>query len=162
MSHSQRTLGRSAVKVTRFGLGTAALSSPSTEPLAETVRRALAAGIGVADTAPMYGCGDAEVALGAALPTDASVTLSTKVGRVIRPFASGETSADVPDVHTTRHSRRTHFDFSADGVRQSHRESMARLGGRRPDVVCVPDPDRHEGEAWRGAIPEVLRWRDQG
>src|SRR5690606_26921298 len=93
---------------------------------------------------------------------EASVTLSTKVGRIVRPLEAGESPAAVPPVHTTRHGNRTEFDFSAEGVRRSYRESVARLGGRRPDVVYVHHPDAHAGAAWRGVIAEVLRWREQG
>src|SRR5690606_4159210 len=151
MSQRTRALGGSAVMVTPFGLGTSTLASPSAHALGEAVAHAVEAGVGFVDTAPMYGCGDAERALGAAPALEASVTLSTKVGRIVRPLEAGESPAAVPPVHTTRHGNRTEFDFSAEGVRRSYRESVARLGGRRPDVVYVHDPDDHAGAAWRGA-----------
>lgn len=161
---ARRALGGSTVSVTRLGLGTAALVRGDAPPgaLAATVSRAREAGIGYVDTAPMYGCGDAERTLGDALDPEASVSLSTKVGRVIRPLGPGEDAASVPPVHTTRHGERTVFDFSAEGVRRSFRQSVDRLGGRRPDAVYVHDPDLHYDEARREAIPEVLRWRERG
>src|SRR5690606_13166289 len=132
-----------------LGLGTAALTSPSTDPLADTVvRRALAAGIGVVDNAPMYGCGDTEVALGAALPTDASITLSTKVGRVIRLFASGK-HPQTCLTFTRCHSRRTHFDWR-----------HTRRGGSRRRQVSTPDRRRYPRDRtrWRNGV-ESRRYR---
>jgi D-threo-aldose 1-dehydrogenase len=44
------------------------------------------------------------------------------------------------------------FDFSAQGVPASLRESYQRLGLQRIDVACVHDPDNH----WEPASQEAL------
>ena len=54
------------------------------------------------------------------------------------------------------------FDFSADGVRRSVEESLARLGTDRIDVALLHDPDDHEQEALHEAFPALLRLRDEG
>src|SRR5690349_16859864 len=88
---AKRRLGRSSVEVTELGLGCATLGgtriavSPATA--GEIVRTAWEAGVRYVDTAPYYGFGQAERAVGDALrsePRDDWV-LSTKVGRLLRP-----------------------------------------------------------------------------
>jgi D-threo-aldose 1-dehydrogenase len=80
--------------------------------------------------------------------------LSTKVGRRLRHegvpdpsnYVDGETIfKGVPD-------QRPVFDFSAQGVPASLRESYQRLGLQRIDVACVHDPDNH----WEPASQEAL------
>jgi aryl-alcohol dehydrogenase-like predicted oxidoreductase len=86
-----RPLGRTAVRVTRLGLGGGTLGDPA-EVIGEaqadlTVETAYAAGIGHFDTSPWYGNGKSEHRLGRVLRTKPrdSFVLSTKVGRS-RPF----------------------------------------------------------------------------
>lgn len=79
-------LGRTAVEVTRLGLGTAAIGAlpAGRDPQAiAVVRHAAAAGIRYIDTAPAYGLGRAESSVGLALPglDRERLTISTKVGR---------------------------------------------------------------------------------
>ena len=89
-------LGRSRLRVSRLGLGTAPLGNLFTEVQESdadaTIDAALAAGITFVDTAPHYGLGVAERRLGrrlAQVPRDRFV-LSTKVGRLVRPLEAGE------------------------------------------------------------------------
>src|SRR5258708_28706212 len=87
-------LGRTALTVTRFGLGTAPLAGlfeavDEAQGIA-VIERAWENGIRFFDTAPLYGHGLAELRLGKGLrqkPLD-EFTLATKVGRLLR--------ADVP------------------------------------------------------------------
>ncbi len=159
-------LGRTGLSVSALALGTAPLGnlySALTDQEAEaTVRSALARGLSYVDTAPHYGLGVAERRVGrvlASLPRDAFV-LSTKVGRLLRPLAEGETAdpegfVDVPPCKRV-------WDFSRDGVRRSLEESLERLGLDRVDVVLLHDPDDHEREAREQAFPALAELRDQG
>jgi D-threo-aldose 1-dehydrogenase len=159
-------LGRSGLRVSRLGLGTAPLGNLFTEvPGSDadaTVDAALAAGITLLDTAPHYGLGLAERRLGrrlARLPRERFV-LSTKVGRLIRPLEAGQ-AADPEGFVATPAAKRV-WDFSRDGVRRSLAESLDRLGLDRVDVALVHDPDEHEREAFEHALPALAELRDQG
>ena len=84
-------IGKTGLKVTRLGTGTAPLGglyADVTLPTAiRTVRRALDLGIRYLDTAPLYGHGKSESYLGEALAgvRRDSFVVSTKVGRLLRP-----------------------------------------------------------------------------
>jgi D-threo-aldose 1-dehydrogenase len=159
-------LGRSGLRVSRLGLGTAPLGNLFTEvPESDadaTVDAALAVGITFLDTAPHYGLGLAERRLGrrlARLPRERFV-LSTKVGRLIRPLEAGQ-AADPEGFVATPAAKRV-WDLSRDGVRRSLAESLERLGLDRVDVALVHDPDEHEREAFEQALPALAELRDQG
>jgi D-threo-aldose 1-dehydrogenase len=159
-------LGRSGLRASVLGLGTAPLGNLFTE-VAEAdaeaaVRAALAAGVTLVDTAPLYGLGLAERRLGrvlGGLPRE-SFVLSTKAGRLLRPLREGETTdlkefVALPAVKPV-------WDFSRDGVLRSLEESLDRLGLDRVDVLLLHDPDDHEGDAYRHAFPALAELRDQG
>ena len=138
----------------RLGLGTAPLAGlyepVDDAPRGVVVDRALELGIRYFDTAPYYGSGLAERRLGTALravPRD-RVVVSTKVGRLLRPGASGWTGA--------------YFDFSLDATLRSLDESLGRLGLDRVDIALVHDPDDHYEEALAGALPALARLREEG
>ena len=162
-----RRLGRSDVEVPRLGFGGAPVGNLFTaveEDVAlEAVRTALAEGITYVDTAPHYGTGLSEERIGRALrgvPRERFV-LGTKVGRLVEPVEEGAPAAreggfDVPA------TRRWVWDFSAAGVRRSLEESLERLGLDRVDVLLVHDPDEHLDAARAGALPELLRMREEG
>ena len=88
--------------------------------------------------------------------------ISTKVGRMLEPNprpAGSDLAAGgfaVPD------TLRRRFDFSAAAVRRSLEGSLGRLGLDRVDLVYVHDPDDHVDEAIAGAIPELIRMREEG
>lgn len=161
-------LGRSAVPVSRIGLGTAPLGNlyrevPDADAIA-TIDQAWAEGIRFFDTAPHYGLGLSERRLGVALSgrPRAQYTISTKVGRLLVPDPAGahrrddEAGFDVPADH------RRVWDFSADGVRRSLDESLERLGLDRIDLVLIHDPDDHWAEAAGRAYPALHDLRAQG
>jgi D-threo-aldose 1-dehydrogenase len=159
-------LGRGGLRVSALSLGTAPLGNlfapVAEEDASATVRSALAAGLTYLDTAPHYGLGLAERRLGrllAGLPRDGFV-VSTKVGRLVRPLAPGET-ADPEGFAGAPPGKRV-WDFSRDGVRRSLEESLERLGLDRVDIVLVHDPDDHEREAYEQAFPALAELRDQG
>lgn len=148
-----------------LGLGCAPIGNLY-EPVTDDEARAVVAGaydagIRYFDTAPLYGHGLSERRLGAALAgmPRASLTVSTKVGRVLVSNTTGEVDetifADTPPVHPV-------FDYSAGGVQRSLEASLERLGLDRVDIVHVHDPDDHAEEALAGAFPALRRWRDEG
>jgi D-threo-aldose 1-dehydrogenase len=136
-----------------IGLGTAPLGglyAPVDDETAwATLDRAWDLGIRTFDTAPLYGSGLAERRLGAFLQGKQrdEFVLSTKVGRLLRPGASGWEGA--------------YFDFSYDGALRSLAESLERLGLDRVDVALVHDPDDHYQEARDGAFRALTRLRDE-
>jgi len=149
-------LGRTGLTVTRLGFGGAPLATyfwgndPGTARSA--VERALAAGMRLFDTAPLYGLGESERRMGevlASAPRDDFV-VATKVGRLLRP------TREEPD------ERDAVFDFSRDGVVRSIEESLERLGLDRVDIVHIHDPDDHLEEALTGAFPALADLRAQG
>src|SRR5579859_486008 len=119
-------LGRTALSVTRFGLGTAPLAGLFEEveegSALAVIESAWDAGIRLFDTAPLYGHGLAELRLGKVLrqkPRD-EFTLATKVGRLLRagvPPEPGQAFKGVPPVNPM-------FDFSYEGVMRSVQESL--------------------------------------
>ena len=157
-------LGRTALTVTRFGLGTAPLAGlfeavDEAQGIA-VIERAWDAGIRFFDTAPLYGHGLAEMRLGKVLrqkPRD-DFTLATKVGRLLRsdvPPEPGQSWLGTPPVNPK-------FDFSYDGVMRSFEESLARLGLDRVDILHIHDPDDHYDEAINGAYRALARLRADG
>jgi aryl-alcohol dehydrogenase-like predicted oxidoreductase len=141
-------LDRGGLRVSALALGTAPLGNlfapVPEEDAAATVRAALEAGLTYVDTAPHYGLGLAERRLGrllGGLPRDRFV-VSTKVGRLVRPLAPGET-ADPEGFADSPPAKRV-WDFSGDGVRRSLEESLERLGLDRVDILLLHDPDDHE------------------
>lgn len=157
-------LGRSGIRVTRLGLGTAPLGGlfePVSDRQAEAaIEQAWALGIRYYDTAPLYGFGLAERRLGAFLrskPRD-SFVLSTKVGRLLR-------RRDAPPKEDRHYKgtpeERPRSDYSHDGVLRSVDESLQRLGLDRVDILLVHDPDRHYDAAVSGAFKALERLRSE-
>ncbi|SCF26047.1 aldo/keto reductase [Micromonospora mirobrigensis] len=151
------------VTVTRLGLGLAPIGGLFTavgdQVARATVEAAWDLGLRYFDTAPLYGSGLSERRAGAVLaekPRD-EFTLSTKVGRLLVPGG-----ADRQEFWAESGDLTPAFDFSADGVRRSHAESLVRLGLDRIDIAHIHDPDDHLVEAIAGAYPELARLRAAG
>ena len=157
-------LGRSGVRVTRIGLGTAPLAglfAPVTEEqAARTLEAAWDAGIRYFDTAPHYGTGLAERRLGSFLAgrPRGQVTVSTKVGRLLIP---GHPADGEDGFYGTTGLVRVR-DYSADGVYQSLAESLDRAGLDAFDIVLIHDPDEYWHDAVTGAYPALARLRAEG
>ncbi|SEL23524.1 D-threo-aldose 1-dehydrogenase [Bosea lupini] len=138
-----RPLGRSGLKVTTLGFGGAPLGDLYAHldeaGAIATVETALASGINLIDTSPLYGHGLSEHRIGAALRRSGrkDVVISTKVGRVAEPFAGrGNGSGYLGGLpHGLR------FDYSHDGTMRSLEQSALRLGVDRIDVVLIHDVD---------------------
>lgn len=159
------TVGKTDIKVTRLGLGAAALAGlyhAVTESGARgTIERALSLGIRLIDTAPLYGHGKSETYLGEALRgvPRSSYVLATKAGRLLVPAQPAELKGSEFDAPLPF---KPVFDFSYDGVLRSVEESLIRLRLDRLDIVHIHDPDDHEAEALKGALPALDRLRGEG
>ena len=148
-------VGSTSLRVTRLGMGTAVIgnlyATLSDADAHATVQSCYDGGVRFFDTAPLYGAGEAERRLGAALrgiPRD-DVIIQTKVGRIIRP------------------DRSIYFDYSRDGVMKSIEDSLERLGMDRVDILLVHDPDVDDPEedyrmALDESFPTLVDLRAQG
>ena len=145
MDHTRfRMLGKSTVRVTQLGFGTAPLGGfraaiPEDEAVA-TIKAAYDAGLTFFDTSPYYGYGRSEMLLGMALREvpRGEIVISTKIGRVLSPKGpdsdlTGWREGGLPNVAT--------FDYSYDGVMRSIEQSCQRLGVDRVDAVFIHDVD---------------------
>jgi D-threo-aldose 1-dehydrogenase len=164
----QRPVGRTGIALTVLGFGGAPAGNLFTAvpdaDAAAAADRAWAGGIRYFDTAPHYGLGLSEERLGAALrgrPRERFV-LSTKVGRLLEPNPAPAGSDLAAGGFAIPDRLRRRFDYSPAGVRRSLETSLERLGLDRADVVYVHDPDEHVAEAISGAIPELIRMREEG
>jgi D-threo-aldose 1-dehydrogenase len=170
-------LGGTRLDVTRLGFGAASIGglfgAVDDAAAIDVVDHAWDLGVRLFDVAPLYGYGVAERRLGAALagrPRDDYV-LSTKVGRLVRPIDAIPVGAEIDrqafegrdDAFYVRtEAVRLVFDYSADGVRRSIDESLARLGVDRIDVALIHDPDEHWAAAISEAFPALARLREEG
>jgi D-threo-aldose 1-dehydrogenase len=169
-----RPLGRSRLPVSTLGFGGAPLGDLYAHldeaTAVATVEAAIAGGVTLFDTSPLYGHGLSEHRIGAALrrvPREGLV-LSTKIGRVAEPFAGrGDGSGyrgGLP--HGLR------FDYSYDGAMRSLEQSALRLGVDRIDIVLIHDVDvwthgaalieQRFAEAMNGAYRALERLRASG
>jgi D-threo-aldose 1-dehydrogenase len=154
---STRAIGRRDVAVSQLGVGTAPFGSFAHEDSDDTIGDAFsqlyAAGLRYFDTAPFYGLGLAEHRLGACLRTidRRSLTLSTKVGRLMKPVDGGVArgvSAAIPPFEVA-------FDYSYDGTLRSLEHSLQRLQTNAVDIVLIHDVNRR----WQGDLVEE-RYRE--
>ena len=164
----QHPIGTTAATVTALGFGGASAGNLYQETTGEEATAAVdcawAGGIRYFDTAPHYGLGLSERRLGAALrhrPREVFV-ISTKVGRMLEPNPRPGGSDLAAGGFAVPDTLRRRFDFSAAAVRRSLEGSLGRLGLDRVDLVYVHDPDDHLDEAIAGAIPELIRMREEG
>ncbi len=158
MSIPRRPLGKSGISMPLLAFGASGLGKTTPAAAIETVHAALACGIDHIDTAPFYGLGESERRLRAALgQATLPFTLSTKVGRLLRPGNDGQTQAV--------------FDYSYAGAEQSLDESCVRLGRDRVDLAILHDVSRRFhgertdavfDEAMAGAYRAMVDWRRAG
>jgi D-threo-aldose 1-dehydrogenase len=167
-----RELGRAGLPITVLGLGGApigVLAGPDAEAEGDrVVSAALAHGIGLFDTAPLYGTGRSEHRVGHALrmANRADFVISTKVARYLEPPKPGEREAD-----------RTQFtaviDYSYEGAKRAFEQSLQRLGLNRVDILLIHDVDiwthgtrgafeQRFREAISGAYRALADLREQG
>src|SRR5580704_17026662 len=149
-----RQIGRTKLSVTELGLGCATLGGSridvARQAAEDIVAAAWGAGVRYVDTAPFYGVGQAERAVGDAMrdhPRDEWV-LSTKVGRLLRPNPTG--------VHADGRHHPLPFDpvydYSYDGIMRSFEDSFQRLGLARIDILYVHDIGAYQHGAEANAM----------
>ncbi len=164
MTLETRRIGRTALEVTTLGLGTATLGGSRVAiSIAERdaiVRTAWDAGVRYFDTAPFYGVGAAERAVGDALRERrrGDWVLSTKVGRLLRPRTAW---TDPMEAWGRPMPFEVVYDYSHDGIMRSFEDSFQRLGLAHIDILLVHDIGRYQHGA--AAHPELMRsLRDSG
>jgi len=155
-------VGQTKLTVTRLGLGTAAIGNlykaVPEEQAEKTIQKALELGVRHIDTAPEYGTSLAESRIGKAIkgfPKN-RLTISTKVGRLLRKIdRDNEMWPGAPRLESF-------FDFSREGVLESYKTSLERLGLIRADILFIHDPDDHLKEASEQSYPVLDELRSQG
>ncbi|MET3665597.1 aldo/keto reductase [Caulobacter sp. 1776] len=149
--------------VSRIGLGCARLTGGmGLKQSASVIEAALDAGVTHFDTAPSYGFGTSEAALGRILQGSRNTTIATKVG--IRARGNGNLMsaarmllrplvAQLPGLRA-RIGRSlappktdTHDHFDLNFVRSSIEQSMLTLGRDRLDVLLLHEPSSRPEEA---------------
>jgi D-threo-aldose 1-dehydrogenase len=137
-----RQVGRTALRVTEIGLGTATLAGRRFNISQATgqaiVRAAWDAGIRYVDTAPFYGVGAAEHRVGDALREENrdDWVLSTKVGRLLKPHNGAR---HTEDGGLSPFPFDVVYDYSYDGIMRSVEDSYQRLGLAKVDILFVHD-----------------------
>lgn len=157
---ARRPLGRTSLPVTVLGFGGAPLGDLyghlDEARAVATVEAAIAGGVTLLDTSPLYGHGLSEHRIGAALRRAgrADIVLSTKVGRVAEPFAGrGDGSGYLGGLP---HGMR--FDYSHDGAMRALEQSALRLGVDAFDIVLIHDVDvwTHGADAVEARFSEAM------
>jgi D-threo-aldose 1-dehydrogenase len=157
---ARRQIGRTKLQVTELGLGCATLGGSrigvARQAAEDIVAAAWEAGVRYVDTAPFYGVGQAERAVGDAMRDHprGEWVLSTKVGRLLKPNPTGVFS-----------DGRTHplpfdpvYDYSYDAIMRSVEDSYQRLGLAKIDILYVHDIGayQHGAEVHAGHM-KILR-----
>lgn len=155
-------LGRSGLHVSRLGFGAAPLGDlyallDDASAIA-AVESAVAAGINLIDTSPLYGHGLSEHRVGTALRRMAagrnSVVLSSKVGRVLQPARGAQWDREG---YLGGLPFEAQIDYSYDGTMRSIEQSLLRLGTSHLDIALIHDVDRrNHGERWEARFKEAL------
>jgi D-threo-aldose 1-dehydrogenase len=145
MNISKRRVGRTKLEVTDFGLGGATLGGNVEGGVTANAARSIAAvaydaGVRYFDTAPFYGYGRSEHAIGDELRERDGWILSTKVGRLLKPRRKPQ---DPGDAWQNPLPFEPVFDYSYDGAMRSYEDSLQRLGLNRIDILYIHDVDTY-------------------
>ena len=169
-----RRIGRTGLCVSILGLGGVPLGNHQHEiadDLAmDTIAAAYEFGIRYFDVAPQYGHGLAEHRFGSVLRNVDSddLVVSTKVGRLLYPRASGRGHAG--DFRNTL-AFDYRYDYSFDGVMRSVEDSLQRLGLHRVNILYIHNIDsenlagEHEAffrQAVAGGHKALRKLREEG
>lgn len=173
MAIEKRTIGRTDVEVTAWGMGCAPLGGVgdriANEDSDSILEAAWDAGIRYFDTAPLYGHGLSEKRVGRVLANKNrdEFVLSTKIGRLLVPESEGTRNPQMRD----QENLAIRYDYSSDAVIQSIESSLERLNLDRIDILLCHDIDRWTHEdgqpaiyeaAANGALPAMHRLREEG
>ena len=169
-----RPIGQTGITVTSVSMGCASIGNLgeaiSDEQARPVLELAWQRGIRYFDTAPRYGSGRAEARLGAFLATRPreQFVVSTKVGRVLTPGARRNEAHGFIDPLPND----VHYDYSAEGFRQSLEGSRERLGVDYLDIVYVhdigavthgeADNARHLQHLFESGLPYLAALKRQG
>ena len=140
-----RTLGRTGLELTSFGMGSAPMGNLWEHLPEDRVEAAFGAayygGVRYFDTAPWYGNTLAEHRLGHFLRQcpPGAFAVSTKVGRVYRRPDDPDNVS--PGIWAGGLPFELRFDYSYDGVMRSYEDSIMRLGLARVDLLVIHDID---------------------
>jgi len=162
--HSELTkLKRSGLEISKLSLGTAPLGglfkSVSETESDAMIDLAISSGINYIDTAPLYGYGAAERRVGRAVAGHKSgVTISTKVGRPLRPGTNLETDK-YPDADP---GLETYYDYSYSGIRNGLEASLKRLNLESIEIAYLHDAQDCVQEAIEVAYPVLDQMRREG
>lgn len=140
----KKQIGQTGLEVTTLGFGAASMGNlykaVSDDEAKLTLNAAIESGINLYDTAPRYGLGLSERRVGDALRNlnRKDFVLSTKVGRVLTPDRTADTSKlrygfDTPMPFDAR------YDYTYDGIMRSFEDSIQRLGLAEIDILLVHD-----------------------
>lgn len=140
MNVQSRPIGQTDLEVTELGVGGAPLAGNFSEVShtdgLDVVNAAFEAGITFVDTAPFYGFGRSERAVGDAI-RGRDYILSSKCGRLLapgalpNPFEDAGMNNPLP-FHPV-------YDYTYDGVMRSFEDSLQRLGLDRIDILLAHD-----------------------
>lgn len=136
-----RPAGRTAARLSTLGIGAGTLGGNFSPPIPPAegsgiIADALEAGVTYVDTAPFYGYGKSERAVGDALRSRSVWTLSSKVGRLLKPRT---TPKDPNDSWYEPLPFEPVYDYSYDGILRSFEDSLQRLGLDHIDVLYMHD-----------------------
>ena len=156
--------------VSKLALGSAPLGGLFSEvtdlEAEETILAAVNSGINFFDTAPLYGYGNAEKRLGAALnKSQKPYVISTKVGRVLKKFTPEEVAGKVDGLAAYVGVDPTIFpvfDFSKAGILKSLEDSLQRLNISSIDIALIHDADDQIEQAIAESYPVLDDLRSQG
>jgi D-threo-aldose 1-dehydrogenase len=143
MQFKKRRIGKTALEVTELGIGSATIAGMNgtvvtPDQARSTMSAALDTGVGYFDTAPHYGFGSAEHLVGDALRFRGPFTLSTKVGRLLRPVRT-DSERTIPSPWTQPFPFEIVYDYSYDAIMRSFEASQQRLGLATIDILLVHD-----------------------
>ena len=172
----RRQIANTDLSVTQLGFGGAPLGNMydaiEERTATDTVRTAFEVGIGLFDTAPLYGHGLSEHRVGEALRhyQRDDFVLSTKIGRLLKPTPADQVDGQIFQ-GTLPFS--FHYDYSYDAVMRSFEDSLQRLGMHRIDILLIHDvdiwthgsqeaSDQRIHEVMTGGYKALLKLREEG
>ena len=139
MQISTRKIGKTETEVSVLGIGGAPFGGNFSQghhaDAVGVVQTGFDAGLNFVDTAPFYGFGRSERAVGDAI-RGRDYVLSTKVGRLLEPGA-----ADDPNLGGMVNPLpfTPVYDYTYDAIMRSFEDSMQRLGLDRIDILLAHD-----------------------
>ena len=149
MDHTQRDyVGPRSLQLTKLGYGSAPIGNLNTSVTDAAAHSAMQAawqaGIRYFDTAPWYGLGLSEHRVGRFLrdKPKGDYVLSTKVGRLLRPWPPRYGPRVPRSIWAEPLSFEARFDYSYDGIIRAYEDSLQRLGLPEVDILLIHDLDR--------------------